>query len=77
MSAADITPVLIGGKAEGDIGKAIARDAPGVKNLITRTDLFQLATLAAEAVFTIGGDTGPMHLAAATRTPGVCLFAQD
>ena len=77
LSAADITPVLIGGKAEGDIGKAIARDAPGVKNLITRTDLFQLATLAAEAVFTIGGDTGPMHLAAATRTPGVFLFAQD
>ena len=25
----------------------------------------------------IGGDTGPMHLAAAARTPGVCLFAQE
>lgn len=74
---AGVTPVLIGGKAEGEIGQIIAKAAPGVKNLITRTDLFQLATLAEGALFTIGGDTGPMHIAAATRQPGICLFAQD
>jgi hypothetical protein len=39
--------------------------------------LFQLATLSERALIAIGGDTGPMHLAAAARAPGVCLFAQE
>ena len=72
-----VTPVIIGGKAEGEIGQTIAKACPDAKNLVTRTDLFQLVTLAGDALFTIGGDTGPMHMAAATRRPGVCLFAQD
>ena len=71
-----ITPVVIGGKAEGDIG-ARSSSEPRAKNIIGRTDLFQLATLSERAVMAIGGDTGPMHLAAAARTPGVCLFAQE
>lgn len=72
-----ITPVVLGGKDEGDIGAQINRKEPRAKNLVGRTDLFQLATLAQRAELAIGGDTGPMHLAAAARTPGVCLFAQD
>lgn len=72
-----ITPVVLGGKDEGDIGSQIIRKEPRAKNLVGRTDLFQLATLAQRAEIAIGGDTGPMHLAAAARTPGVCLFAQD
>ena len=72
-----ITPVVLGGKDEGDIGAQIIRKEPRAKNLVGRTDLFQLATLAQRAELAIGGDTGPMHLAAAARTPGVCLFAQD
>lgn len=72
-----ITPVILGTKAEGDIGTQIMKMEPRAKSLIGRTDLFQLATLAERAVFALGGDTGPMHLAAAARTPGVCLFAQE
>ena len=72
-----ITPVVLGGKDEGDIGAQIIRKEPRAKNLVGRTDLFQLATLAQRAEIAIGGDTGPMHLAAAARTPGVCLFAQE
>jgi ADP-heptose:LPS heptosyltransferase len=72
-----ITPVVLGGKDEGDIGSQIVRREPRARNLVGRTDLFQLATLAQGARLTIGGDTGPMHLAAAARAPGVCLFAQD
>ncbi len=72
-----ITPVVLGGKDEGDIGAQIIRKESRAKNLVGRTDLFQLATLAQRAEIAIGGDTGPMHLAAAARTPGVCLFAQD
>lgn len=77
LADGDITPVVLGGKDEGDIGAQIIRKEPRAKNLVGRTDLFQLATLAQRAELAIGGDTGPMHLAAAARTPGVCLFAQD
>lgn len=71
------TPVIIGGKDEGDIGAQINRKEPRSKNLVGRTDLFQLATLSERATLAIGGDTGPMHMAAAARAPGVCLFAQE
>lgn len=71
------TPVIIGGKDEGDIGAQINRKEPRSRNLVGRTDLFQLATLAERATLAIGGDTGPMHMAAAARAPGVCLFAQE
>ncbi len=74
---AKITPVIIGTKAEGDIGTQIMKLEPRAKSVVGRTDLFQLATLSERAVMAIGGDTGPMHLAAAARTPGVCLFAQE
>ena len=77
VADAGITPVVIGTKAEGDIGTQIMKMEPRTRSLIGRTDLFQLATLSERAVFALGGDTGPMHLAAAARTPGVCLFAQE
>lgn len=77
VADAGVTPVVIGTKAEGDIGAQILKMEPRTKNLVGRTDLFQLATLSERAVFALGGDTGPMHLAAAARTPGVCLFAQE
>ncbi|MDP3495250.1 MAG: glycosyltransferase family 9 protein [Hyphomonadaceae bacterium] len=77
VADAGITPVVIGTKAEGDIGAQILKLEPRAKNIVGRTDLFQLATLAERAVFALGGETGPMHLAAAARTPGVCQFAQE
>jgi ADP-heptose:LPS heptosyltransferase len=77
VADAGITPVVIGTKAEGDIGTQIMKLEPRAKSVIGRTDLFQLATLSQRAMIAIGGDTGPMHLAAAARTPGVCLFAQE
>ena len=77
FAAGGVTPVIVGGKAEGDIGAQIQRKEPRAKSIIGRTDLFQLATLSERALLAIGGDTGPMHLAAAARVPGVCLFAQE
>jgi ADP-heptose:LPS heptosyltransferase len=72
-----VTPVVVGAKAEGDLGANIQRMEPRTKNLVGRTDLFQLAALAERACVSVGGDTGPMHLASAAGSPGVCLFAQD
>ncbi len=77
VASVGITPVVLGTKAEGDIGNQIMKLEPKTKSIIGRTDLFQLATLSERAVMAVGGDTGPMHLAAAARTPGVCLFAQE
>lgn len=77
VADAGVTPVVVGTKAEGDIGTQIMKIEPRAKSIVGRTDLFQLATLSERAVFALGGDTGPMHLAAAARTPGVCLFAQE
>ncbi|MEL7452023.1 MAG: glycosyltransferase family 9 protein [Pseudomonadota bacterium] len=72
-----LKPVLIGAKAEGQIAAAIQKAEPRVINLVTRTDLFQIATLAARARFVIGNDTGPMHMATLAGAPGVALFATN
>jgi ADP-heptose:LPS heptosyltransferase len=77
VADAGVTPVVVGGKDEGDIGNQIMRAEPRAKSIVGRTDLFQLATLSERALIAVGGDTGPMHLAAAARCPGVCLFAQE
>lgn len=75
IADAGVLPVILGGKAEGQIANAIQKVEPRVLNLVTRTDLFQIATLAQKALFAIGNDTGPMHMATLAGAPGVALFA--
>ncbi len=77
VAAQGVTPVVIGATAEAEIGAAIARAEPSAKNLVSRTDLFQIATLAERAVFAVGNDTGPMHIAAAAGARGLVLFGAD
>jgi ADP-heptose:LPS heptosyltransferase len=76
LADAGIAPAVVGAKAEGEMGVKMHRLEPRVRNLVGRTDLFQLATLCESAALALGGDTGPMHLAGAARAPSVCLFAQ-
>ncbi len=66
---------ILGGKAEGVLAQEIQRREPRVKNLVTRTDLFQIITLAERAKLVVGNDTGPMHMATLAGAPGVALFA--
>ncbi|MEM7006281.1 MAG: glycosyltransferase family 9 protein [Pseudomonadota bacterium] len=75
MADIGITPVLIGAKSEGQIASAIQKIEPRVANLVTRTDLFQIASLACRARFVIGNDTGPMHMSTLAGAPGIALFA--
>lgn len=70
-----LQPVLIGAVAEGHLAAAIQKAEPRVLNLVTRTDLFQIASLASKARFVIGNDTGPMHMATLAGAPGIALFA--
>jgi|TARA_Y100001947_G_scaffold135924_1_gene123907 ADP-heptose:LPS heptosyltransferase len=75
IAEAGVTPVLIGSKAEAEIAQTICQAEPRTKNLVNRTSLFQIVTLADQALFAVGNDTGPMHMAALSRCPGVALFA--
>ncbi|MET0182414.1 MAG: glycosyltransferase family 9 protein [Caulobacterales bacterium] len=77
IAARGVTPAVIGASAEKDIGAEIVQHVPEAKNLVSRTDLFQIATLAERALFAVGNDTGPMHIAAAGGVPCVVLFSAD
>ncbi len=70
-----VTPAILGGKGEGQIANEIVRREPRAKSLVTRTDLFQIVTLAETALFAVGNDTGPMHMATIAGAPGIALFA--
>jgi ADP-heptose:LPS heptosyltransferase len=62
-----LTPVLLGGPAEVELGAAVARGVPApVANLCGRLGLGALAVLGQELDLLVTPDTGPMHLAAWT-----------
>lgn len=71
----DITPLVIGGKSESEIGNLVVRAEKRAKSLCNRTDLFQVASLGIGAEFAVGNDTGPMHMVTLAGAPGVALFA--
>ena len=77
IAARGVTPVVIGATAEKDVGMAVAKAEPLAKNLVSRTDLFQLAALAERSAFAVGNDTGPMHIAAAAGARCLVLFSAD
>ena len=67
--------VVVGGADEGALIEQIsAHTHTPLANLVGQTTLPQLAALFARATIAIGTDSGPMHLAVATRTPSVHLF---
>ena len=72
----EIIPVFIGGGTV-DTGLvadiAAAAEIPPV-NLVGKTSLKQLAQIIREGRFTIGGDTGPVHLSAGLHQPTIMLM---
>ena len=74
-SAAGLTPVAVGGPAERDLGAALAAAVPGARDLTGETSLNELASLARQARWAVGNDTGPMHLAAAAGCRAIVLFS--
>lgn len=73
--------VITSGPSETAAAEAVAEEARrmagSAANAIVRTgefDLSELRALVDRAVLYIGGDSGPMHIAATTRTPVVALF---
>jgi ADP-heptose:LPS heptosyltransferase len=72
-----LTPVVIGGPQEAELGQAIARAAPSTIIAAGRTKLVDLAALGARAALVVGNDTGPTYLAALAGAPGLILFSAD
>jgi ADP-heptose:LPS heptosyltransferase len=72
-----VTPVVIGGPQEAELGQAIAKAAPGTVIAASHTKLVDLAALGARAALLVGNDTGPTYLAALAGAPSLILFSAD
>jgi ADP-heptose:LPS heptosyltransferase len=71
-----LTPVIIGGPGDIETARAIQDTVPSTLSLAGHTSLQDVAGLAARAAITIGGDTGPVHLAAMMGCRVVALFSR-
>ena len=71
--------VLTGAAKERSIIDPIVEGcrSANVISVAGRTSVPQLAAMLSLSDVLVTGDTGPMHLAAAARVPGVCLFTQE
>ena len=66
--------VLTWGPGEEGLVRKVMAACPGEKPSTFATTLPQFIALARRSRLFVGGDTGPMHLAAACRTPVVAIF---
>jgi ADP-heptose:LPS heptosyltransferase len=74
IAARGITPVLIGGTADSATHAAIAAQIGTAIDLTGQTTLLDLGGVLARADYAIGGDTGPIHMAATLGTKLAVLF---
>jgi ADP-heptose:LPS heptosyltransferase len=75
IAAAGVTPVVVGGPDERDLGAAIAAAVPQVRDLTGQTEFADIVALGRGAKRAIGNDTGPMHLAVAAGAPATVLYS--
>ncbi|MDX1952760.1 MAG: lipopolysaccharide heptosyltransferase II [Verrucomicrobiota bacterium] len=70
------TIAILGGKEDNSLAEEIQSQAPSVRflNLAGKTPLVELIEWIRRGDVMISNDTGPMHIAAAVRTPVVALF---
>lgn len=69
-----IIPVITGGASDANLAVTIRDACPMAVDLTGKTTLKELVFLMKGAICFVGGDTGPMHLAAAVQIPVVALF---
>ena len=75
LSARNLVPAVAGSASEAADAAAIVSACPGAIDLSGRTSLQDLAGVAHRASMAVGGDTGPIHLAAMMGCPVVALFS--
>src|SRR5262245_18912738 len=69
-----ISSVITYGPGEEDLAQSVVEQSKTKAAVTLDSTLKQFFALSQRAALFIGGDTGPMHLAAAARTPIVALF---
>lgn len=69
-----IRSAIIGSASDAALVAKVLKSAHHVLDLTGKTTLKELAYLIERASLFVGGDTGPMHLAVAMKTPVVALF---
>ncbi|MBW2123882.1 MAG: glycosyltransferase family 9 protein [Deltaproteobacteria bacterium] len=71
----DVAVVFVGGSGDEKVTKWIMERIPGkAYDLVGKTTFAQLASLLKRCALFIGGDTGPLHIAAGVGTPTIALF---
>ena len=73
LSESGVTPLINYGPGEENLAAAVEGASGGSAQRISLS-LGELIALTRRAALFIGGDTGPMHLAAALRVPIVAIF---
>ena len=75
LASHGIQSVIVGGAGDQRMAQAIIDGAAATPlSIVGKTSLKQLACITGRARALIGGDTGPMHLAAALKIPVVALM---
>ncbi len=76
LAEKEIYTVISGTPNEKDMGKEIKKISPSAYtvDLIGRTSLLELMALEKQASLHISGDTGPLHIANAVKTPIIALY---
>ncbi|MEE2694854.1 MAG: glycosyltransferase family 9 protein [Pseudomonadota bacterium] len=72
----NILPVILGANDDQIICDKIELQCPKVKNLCSKTDIFQIAKLAKNALVSFGNDTGPMHVISKGDRPTFVFFTK-
>ncbi len=73
-----LAPILVwAGKAERDMCEEAAAESGGAATIAPPTGLRELKELLARSRLFVGGDTGPLHLAAAVGIPCVGIYGSS
>ncbi len=75
LSKHGMTPVLIGTRDDADAVEFIKEHCQGAIDLSEKTSLYDLPALARGAAFSVGNDTGPIHIIAATGCLTFALYS--
>lgn len=70
-----IQPVLLGTSRENGVINEVIAQCPDALNLVDKTSFSQIVALAQKAQFSIGNDTGPMHLITVAGCRSVVLYS--
>ena len=73
----NIKPILIGAEDDYHACKKIEEKFPKVQNLCLKTSYFDIASLATNSSFSIGNDTGPIHIISRANKKTIVLFTKN